>query len=304
MQVREFWLTNSKYNKSLDNADGKYSLNDKKHFLYLPQGLGFQKSYTTNRLGNSELITDEFFQMIDVSGELLFIGDNLQFTYQYYDEFIDFIKYKPLQLHYKTPNKVYAFYVDIVITSIQKGEVSTDGILHCPITLHRSTQWKNDNTTKLLFTNEAETGGKYYDYTYDYHYAGTSLSDMAPISNNGTEDCPFVFEIVCDGDTVVNPLFTLYQNNVPYAKIKLNGEFSYVRINSDELNESIYLEDEDGTPIANPMNAQDFASFDGETYFTWVKLKTGESSGVFTCGNIETFDGVIKLTYEEKRASV
>ncbi|MBQ0113744.1 MAG: phage baseplate protein [Bacteroidales bacterium] len=297
MNVRQLWLINSK--------GDKYDLNSKQHFLYDPNGLGFQKGYSNQRIGNSERITDEFFQMVDVNGEMLFIGANNEFNYQYYDEFIDFIKFKPLQLHYKTPNKVYGYYSDVVITSIQKGETSVDGILHCPIVFHRSTQWKNDETTKLVFTNQIETGGKFYDYTYDYHYAGNSLSDMQPIVNNGTEDCPMVFEIVCnDGDTVVNPLFTLFQNDVPYAKIKLTGTFSYVRINSDELNESIYLEDEDGTPIANPMNTQDFASFDGETYFTFIKLKTGENTGVFTCGNIDTFDGVIKLSYEEKRASV
>lgn len=297
MNVRQLWLINSK--------GDKYDLNSKQHFLYEPNGLGFQKGYSNQRIGNSERITDEFFQMVDVNGEMLFIGANNEFNYQYYDEFIDFIKFKPLQLHYKTPNKVYGYYSDVVITSIQKGETSVDGILHCPIVFHRSTQWKNDETTKLVFTNQIETGGKFYDYTYDYHYAGTSLSDMQPIVNNGTEDCSMVFEIVCnDGEVVENPLFTLFQNDVPYAKIKLNGTFSYVRINTDELNESIYLEDEDGTPIANPSNCQDFASFDGETYFTFIKLKTGENSAVFTCGNIETFDGVIKLTYEEKRASV
>lgn len=294
--IRSFWLINSK--------GEKYDLNSKKHFLYLPQGLGFVKSYTSTRLGNNELITDEFFNMVDFSGNMIFNGNIIEQDYQLYDEFIDFIKYKPLELHYKTPNKVYGWYADIVITSLEKTEVDTNGVLNCPMTIHRITQWKSDEIKRLAFFNTTDDVGKFYDYTYDYHYAGTNLSNMQPISNNGTEDCSLVFEIVCDSGTVINPLFTLYQNNKAYAKIKLDGEFSYVRINSDEINESIYLEDEDGTPIANPMNAQDFASFDGETYFTWVKLKVGENVGVFTSGNIDTFDGVIKLTYEERRASV
>lgn len=297
MNVRDFWLKNSK--------GDEYSLLNKEHFLYLPTGLGFQKSYTATKLGNSELITDETFKMIDVQGEVLFNGSTNEFKYQGYDDFIDFIKYKPLELHYKTPNKVYGWYADIVIVGGEKSEIGEDGLLHCPITIHRNTQWKNDNITVLSFTNESEGGGKHYDYTYPYHYAGSSLNDMSPIVNNGTEDCPLIFEIICaEGTTVENPYFTLYQNEVPYGKIKLNGEFSYVRINSDELEESIYLEDEDGTPIAMPMNAQDFASFDGDTYFTWLKLKVGENKATFTAGNIDTFDGEIRLSYEEKRASV
>ena len=76
MNVRSFWLINSK--------GDKYDLLNKQHFLYLPTGLGFQKSYTATRLGNSELITDEFFQMVDVGGEMLFNGITTQYDYQYY----------------------------------------------------------------------------------------------------------------------------------------------------------------------------------------------------------------------------
>lgn len=291
MNVRSFWLVNAK--------GEQYDLLNKNHFLYLPQGLGWQKTYTSTKLGNSEQITDESFKMVDVSGELLFNGISNEYKYQSYDDFIDFAKFKPLELHYKTPNKVYGYYADIVITSIEKSEISEDGLLHCPITIHRNTQWKNDNVVKLAFTKQTSTGGKYYNYFYDYHYGTSNLGNMQPIVNNGTEDCPIQFEIV---GLVQNPLFTLFQNDVPYATIKLSGTFSYVRINSNELEESIYLEDENGTPYVNPMNFQDFAGRDNETYFTFIKLKVGDNVGTFTCGNIDTFTGTIKLTYEETRA--
>lgn len=297
MNVRQLWLINSK--------GDKYDLNAKNHFLYQPNGLGFQKAYSSNQIGNSEEITDEMFRMVDVGGEILFNGSNNEYSYQYYDGFIDFAKYKPLQLHYKTPNKVYGFYSDIVITSIQKSEIDRDGILHCPIVFHRSTQWKNDNTTKLVFANELEEGGKFYDYTYDYHYAGSSLANMNPITNNGTEDCDFIFEIVCaEDESITNPIFTLFQDGKAYGKIKLNGTFGYVKIDSNELNESIYLEDVNRVPIPAPSNCQDFSSFDGETYFTFLKLKVGQSVGVLSASNIDNFDGLVKLTYEEKRATI
>lgn len=196
--VRQFWLINSK--------GDKYDLNDVSHFLYIPQGLGFQKSYSSLVMGNSEEITDETFKMLDVSGEMLFIGNSLEFKYQRYDEYIDFIKYKPLELHYKTPNKIYGYYCDVVITATNKGEVSTDGVLHCPIVIHRATQWKNDNITRLAFAKIVESGGKNYNYIYDYHYSGSNLSNMTPISNDGTEDCPMVFEIV---GNVTNPILSL-----------------------------------------------------------------------------------------------
>ena len=297
-------MANTEYRKHwLINALGdRYDFTDKnfKVFLNNPQGFGFQKSYSSFRVGNSELITSQQFNLFDISGELLFYKDSIGGKYEDYQKFIQFAKYKPLEFHYQTPNKLTAYHCDVLFTEANKTEVSTDNILHVPVSFHRLTEWLTDDDVSYTFDNTPIDDGKYHDLIYDYHYAGTNLSG-SPIVNNGTDDVGFV--LVIEGGSVTNPEFSLTQNGEIYGICKITGTYDYVMIDSVERTEQIYLE-YNGSAVSNPEQYQDFTVRNGSAYLTWCKLKVGESIFAFNCGNIDTFSGTVTVRFKESMATV
>lgn len=293
MDYRKFWIINSLGNK--------YELTNKNHkvFLNVPQGFGLSRSFTSLKVGNSELVTSQMFNLTDITGELLFYSESNGSKYQDYQDFIQFIKYKPLEFHYKTPNILTSYYCDVLLTSLSKGEVGRDGILRVPIVMHRLTEWLDASDYSITISNEQIEDGKYYPLIRPYHYAGTDLSNT-PINNNGTDDVGFIIEI--NGE-VQNPQFTLTQFGEQYGICKINGTYDYVMIDSVERTESIYLE-RNGSVITNPEQYQDFTIRNGSAYLTWTKLRVGETIFSFTSGNIDTFDGAVTIRFKNSWASV
>lgn len=294
MEYRKHWLI---------NAQGqRYDFTEKeiKTFLYEPQGFGFRRQYSTQIVGNSELVTSEQYILTDITGDLLFYGNGNGTKYQDYQNFIQFCKFTPLEFHYQTPNSLSSYHCDVIFTQADKTEISaSDKILHVPVTFHRLTEWLTDQSIVTEMDNSPIGEGKFYDYEYDYSYAGSNLSNTS-IYNNGTDEVGFVLTI--NGE-VQNPQFTLSQGGEVYGICKINGTYDFVQIDSVERTESMYLE-LNGSSIANPEQFQDFTVADGQAYLTWIKLRVGESTFAFTCGNIDTFNGTVALSFKESYVSV
>lgn len=291
---RKFWLINSLGNR--------YDLTEHNSaFLYMPEGLGFQRQYTSLMIGNSELVTSMQFVMTDIKGELLFNFGSNGDDYNEYQNFIQFSKYKPLELHYQTPNELKSYYCDILFIQADKSEISyEDGMLHVPFVFHRLTQWLDDEAYNVTLYNTPTEEGKYYELIRPYHYAGTSLSSGTPIYNNGTDDVGFILTV--NGE-VQNLQFTLTQNGEVYGICKINGTYDFVQIDSVERTENIYLE-RNGSVIANPEQYQDLTIRNGASYLTWTKFKVGETIFAFTCGNISTFTGSVNISFKNSYVTV
>ena len=294
MAYRKMWLINSLGNRY------DFTSRNSRGFLHTPEGFGFNRTFTSLKVGNSELVTSHQFNLTDIKGELLFADGSNGDKYQAYYDFIQFAKYKPLSFHYLTPNNLNAYNCDVIFTQAEKGEVAfEDSMLHIPVVFHRLTEWLNDVDESYVMTNDPLDEGKFHDLIYDYHYAGTNLSNT-PINNNGTDDVGFILEITGE---VENPQFSLTQGGETYGICKINGTYDYVMIDSIERTESIYLE-YDGSAITNPEQYQDFTIRNGASYLTWLKLRVGTSQFSFTCGNIDTFDGVVSLRFKNSFATV
>lgn len=292
MDYREFWLINT--------LGERYDFTkDISVFLANPQGLGFRRNFTSITVGNSELVTSQQFQLTDIRGDILFMEDTNGKKYEEYQKFIQFAKFKPLEFHYKTPNNLISYHCDVLFTQVDKTETGEDGILRCPTVFHRLTEWLTDQDEKYVLTNDPLDEGKYHDLVYDYHYAGTNLSNSV-INNNGTDDVGFILEI--EGE-VQNPQFSLTQGGELYGICKINGTYDYVMVDSVERTENIYLE-QNGAVVTNPEQYQDFTIANGNSYLTWCKLKVGASIFNFTCGNIETFNGKVTLRFKNSYATV
>ena len=263
----------------LENGLGKkYELTNKnfKQFLNEPEGLGFSKNLNVLRIGNDELITDEQYSMPSISGEVLFY-DNLENAYQDYLEFINFVRYSPLKLYYLPPNMLFPYYIECSITQVDKSEYQREGYLSCPVTFYGYTLWQNSQESNLVVSNSENKDGKYYELIRPYHYAGNSLNSIE-INNTGDVPIGFVFEVM---GSVTNPRLIASQNGIVYGQLKLNGTFDYIRVDSNDLTESIYLEN-NGTVITNPLSYQDLSIADGVSDITFFKLKIGESKLSFS----------------------
>jgi len=292
MDYRKFYIVNSLGNK--------YDLTDKnsKVFLNAPNGFGFDRSFTSLKVGNSELVTSQQFNLTDITGSLLFYNNTNGSKYEDYQNFVQFIKYKPLEFHYQTPNILSSYYCDVLLTQLTKGEVNTEGILEVPIVMHRLTEWLDDTAYTVTLTNASSGEGKYYPLVRPYHYAGTDLSNT-PIYNNGTDDIGFILEI--NGECQ-NPQFSITQRGEQYGICKINGTYDYVMLDSVERTESMYLE-RNGSAITNPEQYQDFTIRNGASYLTWCKFRVGESIFNLTMGNIETFDGYVTIRFKNSYAT-
>lgn len=295
MAYRKFWLINS-LGERYDFADPNKKENV---FLNNPEGLGFQRSYTSLVVGNSELVTSQQFQLTDFKGSLVFYNGSNGTRYQAYFDFLKFAKYKPLELHYLTPNELKSYHCDVLFIQADKTEVKTGNVLTIPVTFHRLTEWLTDDDVVYELNNSPTGDGKKYDLTYNYSYSGSSLADTVLI-NNGTDDIGFV--ITVEGE-VQNLQFTLSQNGETYGICKINGTYDFVQIDSVERTESIYMEN-NGSVVTNPEQYQDFTIRNGASYLTWLKLKVGESHFSFTCGNIDSFDGTVTISFKESYVSV
>lgn len=303
MEYRKHWLINSLGNR--------YDFTEKaiKTFLHEPKGFGFQRSFSSIRLGNSELITSQQITLTDISGDLLFYDGGLGSKYEDYQEFIQFCKFTPLEFHYQTPNELTSYHCDVIFTQADKSEVSAnDKILHVPVTFHRLTEWLTDDDFAIGLTNDDIGKGKQYPLKRTYHYAANNMSNN-PIYNNGTDDVGFILKV--DGG-VINPQFTLSQNGIVYGCCRLNVTCDYLLLDSLELEESLYIEN-NGSVLANPEQYQDFSLISNypSANLTWCKLKVGESIFSFTCGNASTaegglnkFDGLVSIIFKSSYISV
>lgn len=315
MDYRKFWIINSlgeRFDMTKENST---------IFLDKPEGFGFERQYSSQKVGNSELVTAQEFVLTDIKGELLFFDSTNGFKYQRYQDFIQFAKYKPLEFHYQTPNDEQSYHSEVLFVQAEKTQTGEDGILRVPVVFHRLTEWLTDTTFVMVLNNDPVGNGKYFNAdgespymlhyqladgdtqgnpaTAYYCYAGTSL-DNAEIINEGTDDVGFQIEVT---GRVQNMQFSLAQDGEIYGICKINGTYDKIIINSVERSESIYLE-YNNSVVSNPEQYQDFTIGNGVAYLTWCKIKVGTSTFGFTCGNIETFSGNVKLTFNKSYVTV
>lgn len=290
MNVRQFWLSNA--------DDVNYSLMPERSFLYDPSGLGYSVNISTVKLGNTDLILSERYNLTPVTGEILFMGTR-EAIYQHYQEFVSFLSRKPIYLHYLTPNTNESYNCLVRVISLEKGEISAeDGVMHCPIQMYRQGMWYNDNPNILDATNDVGDGKK-YPLDRPYTYGAVGLKNIQ-LTNNGMTDTSLKVEIFGE---CTDPEYSIFDDeNIQYGACKILGSYDYVRIDSADLNEEIYLE-RGGSVIPNSANYQDLTVGSPQQVFvTFLKLKTGTSTLMFELG--DSFAGYVRITWSNAYVTV
>lgn len=293
--MRKFWLTNSDdviFSLNGENIENTLS------FLNSPSGLGYSVDINTVKLGNTDMILSEVYNLGSVGGEILFIGDKRN-TYQQYQDFMSFLARKPITLHYLPPNTNDSYQCLIRVVSLEKTEVShEDGIMHCPVQLYRQGMWYND-TPNVLDADNSISDGKKYPLDRPYSYGAVSLENIQLV-NSGMTDTSIKVEIF---GSCTDPSWELYDDeNVQYGACKILGTYDYVRVDSDDLNEEIYLE-RNGAVIANAINYQDLTVGSPQSVLvTFLKIRPGTSTLMFDLE--ETFTGYVRITWRNAYVSV
>lgn len=293
--MRKFWLTNSDdviFSLNGENIENTLS------FLNSPSGLGYSVDINTVKLGNTDMILSEVYNLGSVGGEILFIGDKRN-AYQQYQDFMSFLARKPITLHYLPPNTNDSYQCLIRVVSLEKTEVShEDGIMHCPVQLYRQGMWYND-TPNVLDADNSISDGKKYPLDRPYSYGAVSLENIQLV-NSGMTDTSIKVEIF---GSCTDPSWKLFDDeNVQYGACKILGTYDYVRVDSDDLNEEIHLE-RNGAVIANAINYQDLTVGSPQSVLvTFLKIRPGTSTLMFDLE--ETFAGYVRITWRNAYVSV
>ena len=294
MQYRKFRLQNSN--------DTYYNLTDHnfKVFANNPSGLGFSKTLSILRLGDENLIPYSMVNLDNINFEILFYDDKIVDKYQKYQDFINFLSYKPIYLLYQRPNSFKWYRRRVEITSLTKTEVNfDDSMLHCPMQMLALTFWEDEENNVIKLDNNESSDGKVYPITYPIVYGSYSLSNI-DLQSLGMLEAPL--QITIDGE-VTNPQYLLYDeyDNI-YGRGKFNGTFDKVYVNSIESNEEILLE-RNGTILDNPMGYQDLTiGSPNEIYVTFLQLKTGKSKLRFIVD--QGFTGNVTIEWRNRYVSI
>lgn len=288
----------------LQNANGDiFELTDKNYkvFASSPQGLGFSKTISTLRLGNELALVYSMINLDQISFELLFYDDTRSDKYQKYNDFVNFISYKPLYLLYQKPNSFDWYRRRYESMSLSKTEVDyVDSMLHCAYVIQPLTFWEDETSQQIKMHISTDiTEGKIYEIEYPiiYGFDGSGMADLNVLS---LLDTPL--EITISG-TAVSPQYVLYdaENNI-YGRGKFNGTFDSIYVNAKESEEEIQLI-RNQLILDNPYGYQDLTVGNpNEIFVTFMKLKVGQSKIRFIMD--DQFDGDVLIEWRNRYATV
>lgn len=270
---------------------------NEKVFGHNPTGLGFTTSPAFLRLGNDNIKTYSQYDMSEKTLEILFFDEGNDAKYKKYNDFVRFLVVEPIYLIYEINDKAYR--LKVFINSLSKGEVShEDSMLHCNLSMIPMSFWE-DNLPNIIETTRTVTDdSKSYPLERPYEYGSLSTENIE-INSIGTIDSPLKITIT---GNVVNPSYALADEfgNV-YGIGRFIGSFDKIVVNAEEAEESIELY-QDGILLENPYNYQDLSIGNGNSYITFLKMKTGLNKISF---NLDVgFGGNVRVEWRNRYVSV
>lgn len=257
--VRKFYLENEK--------GQKYDLMDRDNYCFLssPSGLGYAYETSYEQVGNNFITNIRKLQQGNILGEAIFRN------YDNYKNMVDYIEQaKSLKFVYEIPfvNKNSTKYYKIVeISSVEKGEKSTDGFLHIPINFNCKSLWYEE--TETVYDMAKNTGEIRWDFKWDSRFKSYDNRSFT-FENNGHVEAPIKLEI---GGYVINPCLTIYSNKNKIAEINFNmtlEEYEKILYSTKDDELYVYKENQDGT-LTNIFDDLDLAKYN------FIKIPQGVS---------------------------
>lgn len=125
---------------NLRNRIGEeYRLNSLDNFFHSPEGLGFRRNATLQKLGTKYRVIRDGFSQIPISGQIMFKSDSQASAYNRYLAFKNFLQEIPLTIVYRIPGG--EFYKDVIPSTVDKTEINSSLGMDVGIELTPLTMW-------------------------------------------------------------------------------------------------------------------------------------------------------------------
>lgn len=237
--------------KLFDNDGNSYDVTTKNDlFFYGIDGLGFEETTEFQRIEDRYALLNKYTAQGKIKGTIRFWQPNAE---QKYFEFAQFCQNSPIRMEYNP--KYGVFSRSGIISKIERTD-GTGNSLEITVTFTAQTPWYK---TITQYNDGVITGGKVYDYEYDYTYSSAVINSVT-IDSDSYQSSPV--KVIIFGPAV-NPTWRHYLNNVLQTSGKVNGSVlanHKLVIDTTSIPYSIKQYDMLGNLISDMYQQSDFAT--------------------------------------------
>ena len=256
-----------------DNDGNRYNITSKDHaFFYGIDGLGYAQETQFQRIEDRYALLDKHIAQNKIVGTIRFWqpGAELQ-----YFNFAQFCQNGPIRMDYNPGYGTYSR--NGIITKIEKSDGNGES-LTVKIEFSAQTPWYK-NVSR--YNDGSITGGKVYNYTYDYTYL-QSAKNTITIDSDSHQSSPVRLVVL---GPAVNPSWRHYLNNVLVTSGKVNGTVltnNRLIIDTTSIPYSIKQVNALGELVSDMYQQSDFSTN------RFVRLGYGRNTVTFSADNTNT----------------
>lgn len=256
-----------------DNDGNRYNITSKDHaFFYGIDGLGYAQETQFQRIEDRYALLDKHIAQNKIVGTIRFWqpGAELQ-----YFNFAQFCQNGPIRMDYNPGYGTYSR--NGIITKIEKSDGNGES-LTVKIEFSAQTPWYK-NVSR--YNDGSITGGKVYNYTYDYTYL-QSAKNTITIDSDSHQSSPVRLVVL---GPAVNPSWRHYLNNVLVTSGKVNGTVltnNRLIIDTTSIPYSIKQVNAFGELVSDMYQQSDFSTN------RFVRLGYGRNTVTFSADNTNT----------------
>ena len=194
-----------------DNDGNRYNLTSRDHlFFYAIDGLGFEQSAEFQRIEDRFALLESHIEQATIEGTIKFWQPEAEL--QYFN-FAQFCQNQPIMMDY---NNNYGTYSRRgIITKIERGDGDGNELL-IKIQFKAQTPWFKEI---IEYNPGTESGGKVYNYSYDYTYLKGGKNTIT-IDSDSFQSSPVKLVVI---GPAINPSWRHYLNGELVTEGKING---------------------------------------------------------------------------------
>lgn len=173
--------------KLISATGEEYDLTAPEHFFAYPDGLGFERNYSSLQIGDAFVAVENPLRQQKVTGEMIFLD------YLAYDTFRRFIAEGRLTLAYQPAGITTWYYRSCKAESLKKGEISTStGRLHCNVDFLCFSQWYESVMAEKTISEVGENA--LFPLTFPFLFSDCHINEVV-IYNTNVSPAPCKIDI-------------------------------------------------------------------------------------------------------------
>ncbi len=269
----------------IDNDNNSYDVTAKNSlFFYNIDGLGFEQDTEWQRIEDRYALLSNYTKQGVITGTIRFWKTDEQSAELAFFKFAQFCQNVPIKMKYNPGHGDY--YRNGIVTKIDRkdGEDSLTVILE----FTAQTPWYKSVSQ---YNDGKITGGKVYDYTYNYTYSQTTINAVT-IDSDSFQSSPC--KLIVYGPAV-NPTWQYYLNGVLQCSGKIIGsvlENHRLIIDTTTLPYSIKQVDMVGNEVSDMYQQSDFSTD------RFVRIGYGRNTIAFTADNTNVLNVAVEAQIE------